>query len=98
METGRGLGQETGQEIERLRRCRKCLTRDMVGQEEYFRTLQEYIGNLDPEVKTDPVCYEGRLAVCKECDQLLEGMCRRCGCYVELRAAVAGNICPGKKW
>ncbi|MCI8695844.1 MAG: hypothetical protein HFH99_03560 [Lachnospiraceae bacterium] len=70
----------------------------MVGKEEYFRSLREYIANLDPEIKADEALYEERLAVCKECDLLLEGMCRICGCYVELRAVVAKNICPRKKW
>ena len=74
------------------------LTRDMLGKEEYFRSLREYIANLDPEIKADEALYEERLAVCKECDLLLEGMCRICGCYVELRAVVAKNICPRKKW
>ncbi len=86
------------QGTEKLRFCRKCLTRDMIGQEDIFRTLREHIENLDPDSKADQGCYEERLAICRECDQLLEGMCRRCGCYVELRAAVERNICPGKKW
>ena len=88
------MEQKTGNQ----RYCRKCLTRDMVGKEEYFHSLQEYIANLDPEIKADEALYEERLAVCKECDLLLEGMCRICGCYVELRAVVAKNICPRKKW
>ena len=87
------MEQKTGNQ----RYCRKCLTRDMVGKEEYFRSLREYIANLDPEIKADEALYEERLAVCKECDLLLEGMCRICGCYVELRAVVAKNICPRKK-
>ena len=88
------MEQKTGNQ----RYCRKCLTRDMIGKEEYFRSLREYIANLDPEIKADEALYEERLAVCKECDLLLEGMCRICGCYVELRAVVAKNICPRKKW
>ena len=88
------MEQKTGNQ----RYCRKCLTRDMVGKEEYFRSLREYIANLDPEIKADEALYEERLAVCKECDLLLEGMCRICGCYVDLRAVVAKNICPRKKW
>lgn len=88
------MEQKTGNQ----RYCRKCLTRDMVGKEEYFRSLREYIANLDPDIKADEALYEERLAVCKKCDLLLEGMCRICGCYVELRAVVAKNICPRKKW
>lgn len=80
------------------RYCRKCLTRDMIGQEEYFRSLRDYIENLDPDIKSSEALYEDRLTVCKECGLLLEGMCRSCGCYVELRAAIERNACPRKKW
>ncbi len=104
--------QETGQDGERenergsgdgkpekLRVCRRCLTREMMGeQEEYFRNLQDYIRNLDPDIKAGPELYEDRLAVCKECDLLYQGMCRSCGCYVELRAAIAKRKCPYGKW
>lgn len=78
--------------------CRRCLTRDMVGQEEYFANLQDYINNLDIDIKADPALYESRLERCKECDLLFQGMCRTCGCYVELRAAITTNTCPNKKW
>ena len=43
------MEQKTGNQ----RYCRKCLTRDMVGKEEYFRSLREYIANLDPDIKAD---------------------------------------------
>ncbi|MCI9141634.1 MAG: hypothetical protein HFH87_03305 [Lachnospiraceae bacterium] len=86
------------QERENLRQCRKCLLRDMAGQEEYFRSLREYIENLDADLKAATSVYEERLAVCRQCDMLLEGMCRSCGCYVELRAAVAKNSCPREFW
>ena len=80
------------------RYCRKCLTRDMIGKEEYFRTLRDYIDNLDPDIRSPEALYEDRLAICKECELLLDGMCRSCGCYVELRAAIGKNVCPRKKW
>lgn len=85
-------------ESQTRRYCRKCLTRDMAGQEEYFRTLHEYIANIEADVKAPDELYEERLAVCRECDLLLEGMCRSCGCYVELRAAMKKNACPRHKW
>jgi len=53
---------------------------------------------LDVDIKSPDVLYEERLSICIECDMLLAGMCRKCGCYVELRAAVTKNYCPGKKW
>lgn len=86
------------QEKENLRLCRKCLTRDMVGQEEYFRSLHDYIENLDLDIRAAETLYEERLGICRECDMLLQGMCRKCGCYVELRAAVTKNACPDKMW
>lgn len=94
----RNVGDTMEQKIESLRVCKKCLVRDMIGQEEYFRSLREYIENLDIDIKAEQALYEERLGICKECDMLFEGMCRRCGCYVEMRAAVAKNVCPSKKW
>ena len=77
-----------------LRRfCRKCLTREME-QTEYFRTLHEYIAHLDADLKVDDEVYEERLALCKQCEKLYQGMCRICGCYVELRAAMKIRACP----
>ena len=29
-----------------------------------------------------------------ECDNLINGMCKICGCFVEMRAAVKKNYCP----
>lgn len=86
------------QDKENLRLCKKCLTRDMVGQEDFFRSLREYIENLDVDIRTPEKLYEERLGACKKCDMLFQGMCRKCGCYVELRAAVQKNVCPGKLW
>ncbi len=80
------------------RLCKRCLTREMAGQEKVFQNMREYIENLDIDVKANDVLYESRLNVCKECDLLLQGMCRTCGCYVELRAAVEKHTCPNKKW
>ena len=85
-------------ETTNLRFCKRCLTREMAGQEDYFRNLQEYIENLDKDIKAKEALYEQRLGVCKECELLFQGMCRTCGCYVELRAAIAKNCCPNKKW
>lgn len=83
---------------EKQRVCRRCLTRDMKGQEEYFRSLRDYIENMDPDIKASETLYEERLSVCRECELLFQGMCRSCGCYVELRAAAVKNGCPWKKW
>lgn len=73
--------------------CRKCLLRDM-GEDAYFENLNSYIRSLDPDLKVSDEVYEARLAECRTCKNLLSGMCRICGCYVELRAAMKKNPCP----
>lgn len=67
---------------------------------EYFENLYQYIAQIDSDLKADDTLYQNRLAHCKKCDNLLDGMCKICGCYVELRAAMKKNTCPdiSKKW
>jgi hypothetical protein len=79
------------------RMCRKCLTADM-DEKEYFKNLHAYIANMDEDIKAQQSLYEERLAVCKSCNLLADGMCRACGCYVELRAAMRKKACPYGKW
>lgn len=81
-----------------LRSCRRCLLREMTDQEDLFLALRERIENMDPDIRTEKSRYEERLGLCRECEMLMQGMCRKCGCYVELRAAVAKNTCPWGKW
>lgn len=85
-------------EKDELRVCRRCLTREMADSEEIYHSLMAYIENLDVDIRTPGEAYEARLDVCRRCDMLLQGMCRKCGCYVELRAAVRGNVCPDERW
>lgn len=41
---------------------------------------------------------ERRLEGCKSCDELQNGTCMQCGCYVEIRAARLDMHCPMKQW
>lgn len=79
--------------------CKRCLTREMPDAS-YFQSMRDYIDNLDVDIKTPDALYQERLQTCKECDNLLNGMCRICGCFVEMRAAVTKNCCPDvhAKW
>lgn len=70
----------------------------MIDKDEYFKTLQEMIDNIEPERRTEKGLYEERLHKCTECERLADGLCRGCGCYVELRAAVTPNHCPYNMW
>lgn len=93
----------TGEAPEGRRFCRKCLLREMMENgalEESYRNMYERIELMDEDLRCQGEDYEKRLALCKSCDNLLDGMCRLCGCYVELRAAVKKNSCPAtpKRW
>lgn len=82
--------------MEAKRICKKCLLQDM-GKEEYAK-ISSYIDALGEEARVDSKVEERRLGICKECENLLDGTCLKCGCYVEIRAAMKMGRCPQKKW
>ena len=73
--------------------CRKCLLQDM-DETSFYERLRRHIANLDEDLKVCDEEYARRLDCCRACDNLMSGMCRICGCYVELRAVMKKNICP----
>lgn len=79
--------------------CKKCLMNEVMGQAEY-KHMQDYISNIDSFIKAEEKDYKERLGICMDCDNLINGMCKLCGCYVEMRAAVKKNYCPNieRKW
>lgn len=82
-----------------LRKCKRCLIRDL-DEGELFASIKEYVASLDPYLRVSDEEYEKRLQICGTCDKLLSGMCRICGCYVEMRAAGLNKHCPdiNEKW
>ena len=64
-----------------------------------LKTLPSLV-DLKIDIKTPEEDYHMRLNTCMECDNLINGMCKLCGCFVEMRAAVKKNYCPNidKKW
>ena len=74
------------------KQCR-CLLIE-AGEADMTRTIAEYVASLDESVRTSDADYRARLDICRTCDQLLNGTCRLCGCYVETRAAKKGMGCP----
>lgn len=60
--------------------------------------LETYIEGIPEDEKAENSLIEERLACCKTCKHFQEGICRACGCYVSLRAAVKRQKCPYKKW
>ena len=83
-----------------LRECKRCLLLQS-GDEDNHKLVQQYISKIRPEEKCDDASYQKRLEVCRSCDNLISGMCLKCGCYVEFRAAFRNKKCPdvkNKKW
>ncbi len=74
-------------------KCKKCLLLD-AGEKASFETVKAYIDNLSNDLKVDGSEYSRRLQICKSCDFLISGMCRKCGCYVEIRAVLKDKFCP----
>ncbi len=79
--------------------CKRCLLKDL-SSEEYFKNVYEYISQLPEDIKAPDEVYESRLGECKKCNNLVNGMCSLCGCFVETRAAKKLSYCPDtpKHW
>ncbi len=83
-----------------MKECRRCLLRE-AAEEDVFEAVKAGIARIPEKDRTDEALYGQRLELCRSCDFLLSGVCMKCGCYVELRAAFKKNKCPdvrGKRW
>ena len=77
--------------------CLRCLLRD-VDENQLLEAINQRIAAMPAAQKAPPGEYARRLELCRGCDELLSGTCRKCGCYVELRAAVKKSRCPYRHW
>ena len=79
--------------------CSNCLP-GQNNEETFYEDLSGYSQSLDEDLKVDQQIYEKRLNICSTCDRLMNGMCRLCGCFVELRAVQKVRKCPDlpAKW
>ncbi len=82
-----------------MEQCRRCLLRE-AGEQVTWQVLQDYLKTLPPEDLTDEEIFQKRITCCINCDSLLAGTCRHCGCYVEVRARLKTADCPAehKRW
>lgn len=83
-----------------MKECKRCLLRESA-ENDTFENIKSRIDRLRPEEKADAELYERRLDACRECDHLISGICMKCGCYVEFRAAFRQMKCPNvsdRKW
>lgn len=71
------------------------------GEKASFESVSDYLAVIDSSLKVDDDEYKRRLSLCKDCNNLISGMCLKCGCYVEIRAALKNKNCPNadnSKW
>ena len=83
--------------MEERRICKRCLLGVEVP-ENVAVYLDKFLSVIPDGERTPEEIYEKRLAVCRSCDFLVGATCNACGCYVEMRAAVAEQQCPYRKW
>ena len=83
-----------------MKECRRCLLRE-AAEDDTFENIRGRIDRLSPKEKADDELYHRRLEACQTCDHLISGICMKCGCYVEFRAAFRQMKCPNpadRKW
>ncbi|WP_242622727.1 DUF6171 family protein [Lachnoclostridium sp. Marseille-P6806] len=83
--------------------CYRCLTYELAdaaenGNGSLHTRLLALIERIPEQQRAGDAQYQSRLSLCRECDLLMDGMCRACGCYVELRAARNHQDCPHGRW
>lgn len=80
--------------------CKKCLLLE-AGERVTYDEIIAYLSTIDNSEKVDDSVYNDRIKHCKKCDMLISGMCRKCGCYIEIRARLKNTNCPNfddRKW
>ena len=76
-----------------IHQCKKCLLLE-AGEKQSHKTVTDYIDNLESSLKVTDYEYKRRLQLCRNCDNLISGMCLKCGCYVAIRAVLKSESCP----
>lgn len=68
-----------------------------MAEEDVLESITTRIDKLSEKEKADNELYAKRLRECKNCEHLISGVCMKCGCYVEFRAAFKKQNCPNTK-
>ncbi len=76
-----------------MEKCKKCLLLE-AGERVTYEEIMNYLNSLNKSELADEVTYKERITNCINCDNLISGMCLKCGCYVEVRARLMDSYCP----
>ncbi len=83
-----------------MKECKRCLLRESA-EEDVYESIRKRIESLSADERVGDKLYMHRLTLCRGCDSLISGVCMKCGCYVEFRAAFRKMNCPdasNRKW
>ena len=83
-----------------MRECKRCLLLE-AAEHDTFELIRAKVEALSPAEKVDDTLYGKRLDACRAYQHLISGVCMKCGCYVEFRAAFRRMKCPNaadRKW
>ncbi len=80
-----------------MEKCKRCLLRESA-EADIYEDIQSRIEKLSDRDRADGKTYASRIEKCRQCEQLVSGVCMKCGCYVEFRAAFKKQRCPQKLW
>ena len=73
--------------------CKRCLLSE-IDPEGLYKKVSDLIAVMPEDIRASAEEYDRRLKICRSCPNLENGICRECGCFVELRAAAKKNYCP----
>ncbi len=73
--------------------CKKCLLNE-IAEADVIESINLRIEKLSEKERCSDDVYNERLSLCKECESLISGVCMKCGCYVQFRAAFNNQNCP----
>ncbi len=83
-----------------MRACKRCLLRE-AAEDDTYASVMEKVEKIPAQDRAPEELYRKRLEACLSCGHLLSGVCMKCGCYVEFRAASKRMKCPdaaAKRW
>lgn len=75
--------------------CKKCFFSEL-DPDGVYNEIKDMIAALPEEKRADDDTYRHRLDICGSCGSLGSGICGKCGCFVELRAAKKDMYCPSE--
>lgn len=76
-----------------MKECRRCLLRE-AAEDDTYEDVRIRVEKIPLRDRVPDELYRERLQACRGCDHLISGICMKCGCYVEFRAAIARMKCP----